>query len=119
MARTLITATVTSTAGNFLHVGSDTAGDVANGNEFDNDGDVFLAVRNADGATPHFISFACPKIIDGQAVTNFTPASIAANAIRWFGPFRTSLYNQANGRVGFNVDDAQIFVQVIRIPEVN
>ena len=118
MARTLLTATVCTTSGIGTFSGFDAAGDVVNGNEFDNDGNIMLQVRNADGGATHNIVFGIPVVIDGTAVPSVAIA-ISASTQRWFGPFRTALYNQANGRVTADVDSAQLFLKVVRIPEVS
>lgn len=117
MARTNLTVVIPSTSGLDISTGADTAGDVANGNEFDNDGSVLVKVRNADGAAAHNFSVACPLLIDGNAVASVS-ASVPLSTTRFFGPFPTSVYNQDNGRAGINVDSAQLFIKCIRIPEV-
>jgi hypothetical protein len=117
MPRTNLASVIPSTSGLDISGGADTAGDVANGNEFDNDGNVIIKVRNADGGSAHFLSVACPLLIDGNVVANVA-TSIPALATRFFGPFRTAIYNQDNGRAGVNVDSAQLFIKCIRIPEV-
>lgn len=118
MARTVLSATVASTSGIRVHTGFDVAADVTNGNEFDNDGNVFLLVRNSDGSVSHTVTFYAQGLIDGSSIP-VKSVAIAANLIKWFGPFAPSRYNQANGRIPIDADSAAVFYQVLRIPKVS
>ena len=116
MARTLITANTPTTSGLQVHTGVDIAADVANGNEFDNSGNVFLLVRNSD-ASAHTLTLNTPLAVDGTALPVRT-VSITASSARWFGPFSPEIYNQTNGRVAIDSDSALLFFQCLRIPTV-
>jgi len=119
VARTTVPLNVLSTAG--LSVGSgtgETTGDTVNGHDFDNNGDVFIHVRNADGASAHNITWKCPLSLDGTPVADVV-VSVGASANPLFGPFPGRLYNQANGRVNFDVDSAQLFIKAYVLPEIS
>jgi hypothetical protein len=123
MARTTLSITVASSAGFRVHTGFDVAADTANGNDFDNDGSTFLAVRNSSGGSLNFV-LKGPQLVDGTVIADVT-ASIGAGAIKWFGPFPTRIFNQNNqagavvGRVACDSAAGGIFLQCFRVPPVN
>lgn len=110
MPRTNVTVNPTLTSGTNMGTA---AGDVANGNEFDNDGDTILHVGNS-GASAHNLTLATPRQIDGVAVAAVT-VSIPGLTTKMFGPFNPVLYNQANNRVYINVDHAELLLRVLAI----
>jgi hypothetical protein len=119
MARTTVPVNVLSSGG--IGVGSgtgETTGDPVNFHDVDNDGDVILVARNNDGGASHFVAWECPVLMDGTPVANVA-VSIGASSTIIFGPFPTRLYNQANGRVHFTVDSAQLLLKAYRMPEVS
>lgn len=71
---------------------AETDGDPVNHHMVNNDGRVFLLVRNA-GASPRDITFRFASAVDGQAVTPRVVA-VAAGASRYFGPFPTADYGE-------------------------
>ena len=70
--------------------------DAANGNDFANDGRMFLLVKNGAGA-PITVTIATPTTVDGNAVADL--AVVVTNAEqRMIGPFPPNLYN-TDGKV--------------------
>lgn len=88
MARGNLTVTNTTRAG--VAIGAGTAGDVANGHQFVNDGKSILVIQNTDSAsrTAHVAVHSTP---DGQAVTP-KPVVVAAGAYVIAGPWSVGDY---------------------------
>jgi hypothetical protein len=115
MARTTVPVVDLTMAG--ISVGSgtgETDGDVANGMDFVNDGNVFLHVRNTD-ATSKNVGLKCPLLIDGNAVADFTSA-VSSGAEELIGPFPVSVMQQSNGRVNFDVNSTLLKIKAYRLP---
>ena len=75
-----------------------------NGHTFENEGHLtFVVVRN--GATGMNLTVFIPFTVDGQAVTDQTYV-IAGNTNYLLGPFPTQWYNQADGTVRIQTDNA-------------
>lgn len=95
---------------------SQTLGDVTNGNYISaNRGDVLLEVQNADAA-PQTVTFKAPaaKVASGEAADR--PETIAAGAVRLFGPFPTSMNQDvANNELWFNVSDADLKFRAYKV----
>ncbi|WP_338683921.1 hypothetical protein QD712_25775 [Streptomyces acidiscabies] len=110
MPRTAITATQATRAGTVLPAA--TAGDVVNGNQIANDGRIALIAKNTNGAsTARTITFAFTKTVDGQTVTA-RAETIPAGETQVFGPFPPTDYGVT---LAFNVDNAEITLQAVRI----
>jgi len=67
------------------------------GDSFPNTGREYLYVANGD-ASSKTVTLVYAATTDGQAITNRTVA-VPAGESMLIGPFPTSLYNDANGRV--------------------
>jgi len=69
----------------------------ADGESIVNDGKVFVYVDNqAVGAID--VTFLIPGLIDGEAIADGGRVEeVPAEEARFFGPFPTSVYNQADG----------------------
>lgn len=71
--------------------------DLANGNQFANDGMCFLYVKNA-GGSPINVTVDTPGSVDGLAISNLVVAVPNAGE-RMIGPFPPGIYNQSDGNV--------------------
>ena len=65
--------------------------DAANGNQFQNDGRMFLLVKNGAGA-PINVTITTPTTVDGLAVTDLVVV-VTNGEQRMIGPFPPNLYN--------------------------
>lgn len=109
MARTVITPTVVTRAG--VAPPAETAGDVANGNAIPNGGDLYLLLRNANGAsTARNLTVAFANSVDGQTVTPKSYA-VAAGASLWVGPFPVGTYGQT---LNVNADNAELKISALQ-----
>lgn len=108
MPRTSIAATQASRSGTVLPVA--TAGDVTNGNAVANDGRTVLIVNNT-GASSRTITFQTTVSVDGLTAPVRSEA-IPAGETQVFGPFSPNNYGSP---LGFNVDNAELTVQAIRV----
>ena len=72
--------------------------DLANGNQFVNDGQCFLYVKNASGS-PITVTIDTPGTVDGLAIANLTVSVPATTGERMIGPFPPGIYGQADGKV--------------------
>jgi len=77
----------TARAGSSL--GPGVAADVANGNNFLNDGNTYVLA--VGGAAAKTITFVTSAVVDGLAVADLT-ASVGINEVKVFGPFPVALY---------------------------
>ncbi|GAB2718197.1 hypothetical protein [Streptomyces bullii] len=108
MPRTNIAATQASRAGTVLPAA--TAGDVANGNSVANDGRVVLIVNNT-GASSRTITFHTARSVDGLTAP-VRSETVPAGETQVFGPFSPNDYGNP---LAFNVDNAELTVQVLRV----
>lgn len=108
MPRTNIAATQASRSGTVLPAA--TAGDVVNGNSTANDGRVVLIVKNT-GASSRTITFTTIVSVDGLTAP-VRSESIPAGETQVFGPFSPNDYGPV---LGFNADNAELTVNVIRV----
>lgn len=108
MPRTNIVATQASRSGTVLPAA--TAGDAVNGNSVANDGRVVLIVRNT-GASSRTITFHTARSVDGLTAP-VRSESVPAGETQVFGPFSPNDYGTM---LAFNVDDAELTVQVLRV----
>ena len=89
------------------------AGDVANGNSFVSTGREILIARN-DDASPKTVtvqSIACSHGRETDAVKQ-----IAAGAYAIFQMFPTDGFQQSDGKVWIDVDDADLKLAVVKYP---
>jgi hypothetical protein len=77
----------------------------ASGHYFDNDGQVFLHVRNASGGTMNNTISSTPQKKDGQQVGGVA-GNVPATSERLIGPFPASAYNGLDGHALWNTDTA-------------
>ncbi|WP_369274509.1 hypothetical protein AB5J55_35330 [Streptomyces sp. R11] len=108
MPRTNIAATQASRSGTVLPAA--TAGDVTNGNSTANDGRVVLIVKNT-GASSRTITFTTIVSVDGLTAP-VRSESIPAGETQVFGPFSPNDYGST---LGYNVDNAELTINVIRV----
>lgn len=110
MPRTNIAATQATRSGTVLPAA--TAGDVANGNSTANDGRIVLIVKNTNASsTARTITFATVVSVDGLTAA-VRSESIPAGETQVFGPFSPNDYGTT---LGFNVDNAEVTVQILRV----
>lgn len=85
---------------------AEVTGDTVNGHVANNDGQVEIIVRNADGAAPHNVTFAydAGTKIDGQAVAPRTVSVPLSTTKKFFG-FPTATYGAV---LGITVDSTQL-----------
>ena len=96
MARGTLTVNNLSRSGN--DITTMTAADATNGHAFDNDGNVFIVVRNG-GAGSITVTVQTPRTVDDLAVADLT-VSIAAGKTYLIGPFPTETFNQSGSDRG-------------------
>lgn len=90
MARVVVPLTSISRAG--VAPATPTTGDATNNHTVSNDGDMFLLVKNTNGAsTAHILTIHLSEQVDGQATTPRT-YSLAAGASLYLGSFDESEY---------------------------
>lgn len=75
----------------------------ADGNYFDNNGRVYLEVKNDDTASKT-VTIQTPGTVDGLAIADLE-VTVTAGESRKIGPFPTNIYNDANGRVNVSYSD--------------
>jgi hypothetical protein len=92
------------------------APDVANGNQFPNDGNTVLRVANTGGGACT-VTVPVAVTVDGLAVTNLSVVVPATNGVREIGPFPVGTYLQPDGNTYFNCSTATgVTVEVNRLP---
>jgi hypothetical protein len=74
------------------------AGDLANGHQFDNDGNTFLHVKNT-GAGACTVTIQTYGKVGGASLTNLTVVVPITTGDRMIGPFDPTVFNQAGGAV--------------------
>ncbi len=93
----------------------------ATGDEMPNDGKTYAEFVNSHVGNAYTITFVTPATLKGLAVTD-PPITLAAGVgkRRKAGPFPTSLFNNANGRVAITYSGAQpatdVTVGVFQLP---
>jgi hypothetical protein len=73
----------------------------ADGNQFQNDGRVFLHVKNS--GTEKTVTVQTPGLVDGLAIAELAVVVVATTGDKIIGPFPPGIYNQADGNVYWNV----------------
>jgi hypothetical protein len=90
------------------------APDVANGNQFQNDGVTLLRVKNTGGATCT-VTVKVAQKVDGLDVADLS-GTVPASGEKEFGVYPTAIYNQPDGNVYFNCSTATgVTVEVHRV----
>lgn len=93
------------------------AADPANDEQFTLTGRELLLADNV-GAGAHTITIN--SVIDPYNRTrNITAESIAAGTLRMFGPFDLVGWQQTDGNLYFEADDAEVEFAVIRLPAIS
>lgn len=112
MARTALTIKVPTSSGVIIIGGSaDVAGDVANGNSFQNDGSVIMTLRNTGGST-RTLTIQTPLSIDGIVVPPVV-LSVPTAATKICAPLPVRLFNQSDGSVWINASHAELLIGLI------
>lgn len=93
----------------------------AGGDEFANDGKTVIEVVNSHVGNSYTLTFTTPATIKGVAIADPTGTVGAGVGTRkLFGPFPTSIFNNANGRVAVGYTGAQpatdLTIAVLRLP---
>ena len=70
---------------------------VAASDEFANDGNVIVHVKNGDGSA-NTVTITTPQTVNGLAVAD-AGGSVPAGEDRFFGPFPRATYNDGSGNV--------------------
>lgn len=81
------------------------AGDLANGHEFANDGNVFLHVKNTGGGACT-VTVQTPATVGGMAIAEAIVSVPATTGDRMIGPFNTTIFNQVGGLVYVDLSTA-------------
>jgi len=89
--------------------------DDVNGNQFQNDGRMFLHVLNASGDVAT-LTFVTPKTVDGLAIADRAVAITDAEE-RMIGPFPPTIYNDADRlvQITYSVIDVGVTVALLRL----
>jgi hypothetical protein len=109
MPRVVVPVTQITRAG--IAPAAEVNGDATNNHYVSNTGDVFLLVRNANGAsTARTLTVRYSKTIDGQAVSSRT-YSIPAATSRYVGPFPLEHFSET---LQVDVDNAELKLSAYR-----
>ena len=113
MARTLIPTNTVVRAGIAPAL---TAGDDANEMYFVNDGRTFLYVLNTGGAST--LTFITPGTVDDQTIGDrAVVVAVHATQGMFIGPFPPNIYNQSDGTVHVDINDATtLTLEAFRLP---
>jgi len=115
MARTVLTPSVAPGAYPSAGVAvTEAAADVVNFNSFVSTGKELLVARNTD-TNPHTVTIN--SVADDKGRTgDITAESIAAGAIRIYGPFAKSYWAQSGGSINCQASDVTVKLSVIQLP---
>ena len=95
------------------------AGDATNDHSFTNDGRTFLRVKNT-GAGAQTITIITSQVVGplGDLAVADRAISVPASAIRYIGPFSSSLYGQPSdsGKVWVDVAETTWELQALSLP---
>lgn len=81
------------------------AGNLADGHEFANDGNVFLHVKNTGGGACT-VTVQTPTTFGGMALADASVSVPATTGDRMIGPFDPAYFNQAGGLVYVDLSTA-------------
>lgn len=76
------------------------------GDEFSNDGAVFIEVHNDHATDPRTVTIVTQATVDSQAVSDRAVIITAANDRKLIGPFQTAYYNDGDGMVQLTYSDS-------------
>lgn len=82
------------------------------GDEFANDGGVWLEIWNDHATDSRTVTIAVQRTVDGQAVTSRTVTVTAANDRGSAGPWPVGDYNDANSKVQITYSDSGADIRV-------
>lgn len=108
MARTVLTSQTTNRSG--LTV-SYTAGDAANGHEFNNDGETKIVHVKNGGVGTLTITIPTPGTVDGLAIADRT-VTVGAGVEMFIGPFKNSRYGNNGASAGSGLVDVYLDLDV-------
>lgn len=91
-----------------------TAADVANMNQFTAQGNDLVIAYNS-GASPYTVTITSSPDPYGRT-RDITAESIAAGAIRIFGPLKTTGWIQPDGKIYLNASNAAVQFGIIALP---
>ncbi len=89
------------------------AADTGDGNQFVNDGDCFIEVKNT-GGSPINVTVTSVGKLDGMDMEDLVVAVPATTGDRMIGPFAPTAWNNAGGLVYVNVSAAAT-IAVLRL----
>jgi len=116
LART--TLTKTNAPGHYATTGQAltfTAADVTNGNQFKATGKELLIARNTNGATAYYVTIS--SVPDPYGRTgDISQYSIPADETHIFGPFPITGWQQSDGYIYVNAENAAIELAVVVLP---
>ena len=91
-----------------------TAADTTNQNDFVAQGKDFIIAQNT-GASPHTVTVTSVDDPYGR-VEHITAESIAAGAIRIYGPIERLGWQQTDGKIYLEADNAEVFFGIVKLP---
>lgn len=103
MARVALTNQVITTAG----IEPAAVAAEADGNSFDNDGDVFFHAINGSGEDAHTLTFLTPAKTAGEPIEERV-VTVNPNKEKFIGPFDTGVFNQATREVYVNYSGVSV-----------
>lgn len=114
MARTNLTKTTQpnpySTSGSVLTL---TAADAANGNQFTASGRDLVIARNS-GASSHTVTISSTADPYGRT-GDVNAQSVAAGAVRIFGPLPADGWRQTDGKIYVSADSAEVLIGILEM----
>lgn len=109
MPRVALTVTPITRAG--VAPPAETNGDPVNNHQVQNNGRLFLLVRNAGTTVPRTVTLRLPGVTDGQSLTPKT-VEIPTEESRYIGPFPTDAYGAT---LQVDVDNAELKLTALGI----
>jgi hypothetical protein len=87
------------------------------GDEFVNNGEIVLHVKNANGASARQVTVDAPTTCN-RGSTHDSVVSVPLSSDRFIGPFPTAYYNDADGKCQITYDNAaDVTVAVLKVPK--
>ncbi len=83
-----------------------TAADVTNGNSVANTGGTIIRVKNS-GASTYNVTFVTPGSVDGLAIGDDGPHTVAAGAVAWYSGYDTGTFG---ARMKIQCDNAALLL---------
>jgi len=116
LARTNLTKT--NAPGRYATTGANLTlanGDVVNGNQFKSTGKELLVARNTDGVTPYYLSVTSAADPYGRT-GDISQHDLAPGETHVFGPFPVQGWQQSDGNIYVNAENAAIELAVVVLP---